>query len=100
MPRRLILPRVVLGSMTSIYLGKTCVYFLELLLLRCNEEAVFFFKITQNQVERPFFLKKRPWINYIATNLDAATLQTEKKHIKLFSSPKQLVCENPGFPGR
>ena len=33
-------------------------YFLELFLLKCNENAAFFFKVTQNKVKGFFFLKK------------------------------------------
>ena len=34
-----------------------CVNLLGLLLLKCNENAAFFYKTTQNKVKGPFFLK-------------------------------------------
>ena len=47
--------------MTSLYQGKICVPISELLLSKCNKNAVFFFKITQNKVKVLFFLKKAPF---------------------------------------
>ena len=47
--------------MTNIYQGKIFVHFSELLLLKYNENAIFFFKITQNEVKAPFFLEKSPF---------------------------------------
>ena len=38
-----------------------CVHFSELLLLKCNEISVFFFKITKNKIKCPFFLEKSPF---------------------------------------
>ena len=49
--------------MTSIYLRKICVHFLELLLLKRNEKAIFFFTITQNKIKGSFF--KLPDFLYI-----------------------------------
>ena len=51
--------------MVSIYPGNMCVYFLELLLLKCNENAVLFFKITQDKVNGLFFLEKCPFCNIV-----------------------------------
>ena len=44
--------------MRNIYEGKISVLFLELLLLKCNENVVSFLKITQNKVKNHFFKKK------------------------------------------
>ena len=41
--------------MISSYLGKICVYFSELLGLKCDENSAFFFKITQMKKEFLFF---------------------------------------------
>ena len=41
--------------MASIYIDQMCVDFLELLLLKYGENAVFFFKITQNELKSPLF---------------------------------------------
>ena len=49
--------------MASIYLRKICVHFLELLLLKRNENAIFFLKITQNKIKDSFF--KLPDFLYI-----------------------------------
>ena len=48
--------------MTSIYQDKICFHFLEFILLKRVENAVFFFKITQNKVKVPFFLKRALFI--------------------------------------
>ena len=77
-----------LCSMTSICLGKICVHFPDLLHLKSNETAIFFFKINQNNVKSPFFLKSAPFCyvmfgGYPKTkdkvyNNQVATLKTEK----------------------
>ena len=47
--------------MILIYLGKMRVRFSELLLLKCNENAVLFLKTTQNKLKDSFFLEKYPF---------------------------------------
>ena len=47
--------------MTSIKLGKMCIHCLELLLLKCDENVVFFSKATQNKVRGLFCLEKCPF---------------------------------------
>ena len=46
--------------MTTINLGKMCIHFPELPLLKCNENFVFISKTTQNKVKGLFLLEKRP----------------------------------------
>ena len=48
-------------STTSINLGKMCIHFPELLLLKCNKNVVCFSKTTQNNVKGPFFFQKCPF---------------------------------------
>ena len=47
-----------LWSMASAYLHKTCVHFLELPVLKCNEDAVNLFKNTHNKAKIPFSSEK------------------------------------------
>ena len=47
--------------MGSISLGKMCINFPELLLLKDNGNVVFFSKTTPNKVKGPFFLEKCPF---------------------------------------
>ena len=51
-------------SMRSIYLSKICVNFSELFLLNYNENAIFFFKITQKNCRGTLFLEKFP-LHYV-----------------------------------
>ena len=44
-------------SMNNIYQGNIYANFSEHLLLKCNENAVLFFEITQNKVKCPFYLE-------------------------------------------
>ena len=46
-----------LCSMTSAYLGKMCVHSLKLPFLKCNENAVFLFKSTNNKETSPFLFE-------------------------------------------
>ena len=46
-----------LCSMTSVYLGKMCVHSLKLSFLKCNENAVFLFKNTNNKETSPFLFE-------------------------------------------
>ena len=92
--------------MISIYLGKTCVHFSELLLLKCDENAVLFFKVTH---KGSLFSWKCPFgyvviggcsffpNKYIEINQEPPTLKTKRKYITLSSTPQHLVCRGPGL---
>ena len=88
-----------LRGMTSIYLEKICVNFSELLLIKCNENYFFHFKITQNKVKEPFFSKSALFVImlYLEANktldkaysnqLRSCNPSNRKKHITFFSTP-------------